>query len=82
MKNSRVLLFVLLLLHPTATRFDHIFRQALSGSFGGFLYRFFVRGAVHANVKYNSLICFVVEFSFAGRTRFTAHLKHQLSFDL
>ena len=83
MKNSRVLLFGLLslLLHPAAARFNYVFRQALSGFFCGFLYRFFVRGAVHANVKYNSLICFIVEFSFAGCTRFPAHLKHLLSFD-
>lgn len=71
----------LLLFHPAAARFYHVFRQALSGSFCRFLNCFFVRGAVHPNVKYNSLVCFVVEFSLAGSAGFAAHLKHQLSFD-
>lgn len=81
MKIDRGLLFGLFLFHPAATRFYHVFRQALSCSFGRFLNCFFVRWAIHPNVKYNSLVCFVVEFSLAGSAGFAAHLKHQLSFD-
>lgn len=77
MKNSRVLLFGLLLLHPCLNCFPNIgvdaFPDLFSRLFDYILLAFW-------NDKIYSVVCFFVPFVFAGRTCSTAHLKHQLSF--